>query len=92
MGEDVRQLTRGAQWDETPAWSPNGRWIVYASGPPIKANDTDIYLINATGGEPRQLTTHPSGGRNPTWMPEPFFSVSPSAEKMTTLWGKLKQP
>ena len=38
-----------------------------------------------------QLTTHLSRNMSPAWVPEPFFSVSPSAEKMTTLWGRLKQ-
>lgn len=92
VGEDIRQLTRGAQWDGAPVWSPNGRWIAYTSGPPVRGgNKKDIYFIDATGGEPLQLTTHPSGGHDPAWIPKLFFSVSPSAEKMTTLWGKLKQ-
>ena len=93
MGKDVRQLTHGPQWHGDPAWSPNGRWIVYASGAPVRgASKRDIYLINAIGGESRQLTRHPSGGRNPTWVPESFYAVSLSVEKLTTLWGKLKQP
>jgi len=91
-GNDVRQLTHGVNWHGAPAWSPNGRWIVYTSGAPIKgAAKRDIYLTDATGGKPRQLTTHPSGGRNPAWVPALFYAVSPSAEKMTTLWGKIKQ-
>lgn len=91
-GNNVRQLTQGINWHGDPAWSPNGRWIAYASSPPIKGNSkTDIYVVNAAGGEPRQLTTHPAGGKDPAWVPDPFFSVSPSAEKTTTLWGKLKE-
>lgn len=93
IGQDVRQLTRGTNWDGDPAWSPNGRWIAYASGPPIKGNSKrDIYLIDGVGGEPRQLTTQPAGGRDPTWVPEAFYVVSPSAEKVTTLWGAMKKP
>lgn len=92
IGQGVRQLTRGTNWDGGPAWSPNGQWIAYASGPPIKGNSKrDIYLIDAAGGEPRQLTTHPSGGRDPAWVPEAFYAVSPSAEKMATLWGEVKK-
>ncbi len=91
-GADVRQLTDGVNWHGEPAWSPNGRWIAYTSGEPVKgAAKRDLYLIDAIGGAPRQLTTHPSGGRDPAWVPELFFSVSPSTEKMTTLWGKIKQ-
>ncbi len=91
-GLNVHQLTHGALWDEDPAWSSDGRWIVYASSPPIKGNrQTDIYLVNVLNGESRQLTTHPEGDYDPTWMPKSFFSVSPSLEKMTTLWGQLKK-
>ena len=91
-GNDVRQLTRGVNWDSDPAWSPDGQWIAYASGPPEKKSKADIYVMNVTGDEPRQLTTHPSNDSDPVWMPGAFFSVSPSAEKITTLWGKLKSP
>ena len=91
-GLNIHQLTHGPLWDEDPAWSPDGGWIVYASRPPAKGNrQTDIYLVNVLNGESRQLTTHPGGDYYPTWMPKQFFSVSPSAEKMTTLWGKIKQ-
>ena len=91
-GNDVRQLTRGVNWDGDPTWSPDGHWIAYASRPPEKKSNTDIYVINAMGGEPRQLTTHPSSDNDPVWIRETSFSISPSAEKITTLWGELKSP
>ena len=91
-GGNARQLTRGANWHGDPAWSPNGRWIAYTSGLPVKgARKRDIYLIDTIGGKSSQLTTHPSGGRNPAWVPRSFYSVSPSTEQMTTLWGRLKK-
>ena len=81
--------------DRSPVWSPDGEWIIFVShrlDPAGQLGLGDISVINATGGEPRQLTTHPSNDTNPAWVPETFFSVSPSAEKMTTLWSRLKQP
>ncbi|MDE0323469.1 MAG: DPP IV N-terminal domain-containing protein [Candidatus Poribacteria bacterium] len=42
------------------------------------------------GGDPIEATRElVSDG--PEWVPEGFLSVSPSSEKQTTLWGRLKQ-
>ena len=100
-GKNFRQLTRGpailgnkdgVRFPEIrqPAWSPNGKWIayVYENTP----GNADIYVIDAMGnGRGKPLVK--DGGRDlsPAWVPEGFLSVSPSAEKQTTLWGRLKQ-
>ena len=42
------------------------------------------------GGEPIEMPRGLVPGHL-EWMPEGFLSVSPSAEKQTTLWGSLKQ-
>ena len=100
-GKNFRQLTQGfpilGDKDGTqfpkirqPAWSPNGKWIayVYENAP----GNADIYAIDAMGnGRGKPLMK--GGGRDlsPAWVPEGFLSVSPSVEKQTTLWGRLKQ-
>ena len=78
----------------SPAWSPNGKWIAYVSDNLAVQHKTFLYVVDAAGeerAESIQLTTHLSTNISPAWVPAPFFSVSPSTEKMTTLWGKLKQ-
>ena len=76
-----------------PAWSPNGRWIAYVYSDTVFGNTTDIYVIDAEGnGRGTPLITGARQDLSPAWVPEGFLSVSPSAEKMTTLWGRLKQP
>ncbi len=100
-GKNFRQLTQGtpilgnkdgARFPEIrqPAWSPNRNWIayVYENAP----GNADIYVIDAMGnGRGKPLMK--GGGRDlyPAWVPEAFLSVSPSVEKQTTLWGRLKQ-
>ena len=68
-------LTTG-KFDETdPAWSPDGRMIAFVSArgtDPDKANDTNIYVVEArTGAQPKQLTKFdgPDGGRL-SWSPD----------------------
>ena len=78
----------------SPAWSPDGKWIAYISDNLEVQHKTFLHVVDAAGeerAESIQLTTHLSTNISPAWVPEPFFSVSPSAEKMTTLWGKFKQ-
>ena len=58
-GESVRIVNpRGS--NENPAWSPDGRFVVFASN---RSGKFQLYLVKATGGEPRQLTTR---GNNET--------------------------
>ena len=102
-GKNRRQLTWSDQpvviWG--PVWSPSGKWIAYivgqiprGGGPvnEIMANGV-ISVVNTTdgaGGKPIGAT----GGlpkQSLQWVPKQLLSVSPSAEKRITFWGKLKQ-
>lgn len=102
-GENLRQLTktdlRGRIWH--PVWSPNGKWIAYILGhiPVGGAAVNDILaagvvsIVNVAeggGGTPIEATRG-LGATSLAWVPEPLLSVSPSSEKQTVLWGKLKQ-
>ena len=94
-GQNNRRITRENTWAYHPAWSPDGQWIAYeleVESPWGNPNrDPNIHLVSPDGIETRQLTKHPARDRFPAWVPENFLSVSPTAEKQTTLWGRLKQ-
>ena len=49
--------------DIEPAWSPDGDRIVYTSG-------ADIWVMNADGGKPVQLTDDPALDSAPSWSPD----------------------
>jgi Tol biopolymer transport system component len=69
-GSHKRQITFNALDDTDPAWSPDGRMIVFARDfDPIKGQvDDDLFTMNADGTDQRNLTSSP-GVRDdePSW-------------------------
>jgi dipeptidyl aminopeptidase/acylaminoacyl peptidase len=56
-----------------PHISPDGKWVLYTvNTPDLEANrgNTDLYIVPAAGGMPRQLTTSPSADFNGCWSPD----------------------
>ncbi|RKU24105.1 hypothetical protein C6503_01360 [Candidatus Poribacteria bacterium] len=103
-GKNRRQLTRtdGPTIIRDPVWSPSGKWIAYIVGQiPFGGAWADqimtngvvslVNTVNGAGGKPIEATKG-LPKQSLQWRPKRLLSVSPSAEKQTTLWGKLKQP
>jgi len=63
----TRQLTSGTQEYRYPAISPDGKWIVVATGSGSKRN---LYLLPAQGGAPQQLTFLEGRNEAPAWSPD----------------------
>lgn len=54
-GGKAVQLTTHPAHDTRPVWSPDGKKIVFASN---RNGNFDLFLLDKTGGVPRQLTSH----------------------------------
>jgi len=78
LGGSVQRLTT---FGSLPSWSPDGKWIAFASHARPTLSTTDYYwpadstlwIVPATGGTPREITTvnGPLGGQTfPSWSPD----------------------
>ena len=67
-GTDVRVVARSAAgYHRYPRFSPDGGWIAFQRGDGVRY---DVFVIPATGGEPRQLTHDRNIIRGLTWLPD----------------------
>jgi Tol biopolymer transport system component len=68
---DLTRLQAGAEAvrDNSPAWSPDGRWLVFASSRERGSLlETSLWIIPArTDAKPRRLTQGKAVDRDPTW-------------------------
>jgi TolB protein len=66
-GEIATNLTNNPAPDTTPAWSPDGTQIAFASR---REQNWDLYLMQADGSGLTRLTDHPGYEGEPAWSPD----------------------
>ena len=55
----------------------------------MTSHPAEIYVMDADGGNPQNLTNHTRNDVSPAWF-VPAFAVAPAGKKFT-IWGQLKQ-
>ena len=66
-GTNVQQLTDNDDWDEDPAWSPDGKRIAFHSD---RDGNYEIFVMDADGTNVQQLTDNDGWDGDPAWSPD----------------------
>src|SRR6202521_2549625 len=74
----LAQVTSGDYDDSEPAWSPDGKLLVFSSNrsapDPDRTYNSDIWVVSADnadkGAHLTQVTTNPGEDRSPAWSPD----------------------
>jgi len=66
-GRNVRPLAPDPAFDGWPAWSPDGRWIAFASGRGGAAYASQVYLVHPDGSGLHAVTRGPWSHAQPAW-------------------------
>jgi Tol biopolymer transport system component len=64
-GTGAQRLTSGKAYENDPDWSPDGTTIAYERARDASL-ESEVWLMNASGGDQRRLTT----GEEPSWAPD----------------------
>ena len=67
-GGEPRPLTAPEHASQQPAFSPDGRQLVFTRK--AEKGKPQLYLMPVDGGEPRRLTDLPLGAFDPRWLPD----------------------
>lgn len=77
----VRPLAGTGLTDFSPAWSPDGRWIMFVSN---RDGDYDLWAMEPDGGAPVQVTRGATVEVQPKWAPGGEFVVFASDRRTGT--------
>lgn len=64
----LRRLTRTAQHESGPVWSPDRKRLAFTVNP--GASELDVYTMRADGGDVVRVTDAPGPDTQPTWLPD----------------------
>jgi dipeptidyl aminopeptidase/acylaminoacyl peptidase len=94
-GGTPRQVTTG-QWSAGAAdWTPDGKWLVYSSGPRVpdaeyEWRESDVYAVEVATGTLKRLTTRSGPDGSPTISPNGRLIAYTGYDKTGDTWTDSK--
>ncbi len=83
-GENATRLTSDEGRESDPVFSPDGKRIAFTAQ---YDGNTDVYVVDADGGQPQRLTWHPSSDVAQGWTPDGKVLFQSGREgQPTRLW------
>jgi dipeptidyl aminopeptidase/acylaminoacyl peptidase len=86
-----KQITTGQTDNAGPVFSPDGNSIVFVSNRTGRgardantSNNTDLFVVPASGGDPRQLTTNEGPDGSPAFSPDGSFIAFSSSDHLNS--------
>jgi dipeptidyl aminopeptidase/acylaminoacyl peptidase len=69
-GKNDRQITWSQDSENSPRWSPDGRYLAFTSSRPGKTKGNQVWLLDRQGGEAMQLTELKGRLQGYEWSPD----------------------
>jgi len=69
-GSNDRQITFSNESENSPRWSPDGKYLSFTSSRPGKARGNQIWLLDRSGGEAMQFTEFKGRLQGYEWSPD----------------------
>jgi dipeptidyl aminopeptidase/acylaminoacyl peptidase len=69
-GKNDRQITFSLDSENSPRWSPDGKYLSFTSSRPGKAKGSQVWLLDRSGGEAMQLTELKGRLQGYEWSPD----------------------
>src|SRR5215470_1994115 len=69
-GSNDRQITFSQESENSPRWSPDGKYLSFTSSRPGKAKGNQVWLLDRSGGEAFQLTELKGRLQGYEWSPD----------------------
>ena len=69
-GQNDRQITFSNESENSPRWSPDGKYLSFTSSRPGKTRGSQVWLLDRSGGEAMQLTELKGRLQGHEWSPD----------------------